>query len=100
MTFDQKAGLLGSNLLGEQCAGYVDISEMPTNGAVHVIVPVSAAVESTGLVTERKLQNDPVFSQQVEGSIDRSIGDRRVLCTYTLEYLAGSHVRVCRADLA
>lgn len=92
MTFDQKTGLLGSDLLCEQGTWHIHIGKMSADGAVHVVVPVGASVKATGLVAERKLQNDPVLGQQVERSVDRSIGDRGILGTYPLENLAGSHM--------
>lgn len=100
MTVDQKSGLLGSNLLGEQGTWDIDIGQMSANGAVHMVMPVSAPVEAACLISKREFQNHPMFGQQVKGSVNRSICDRWVLGAHTLEDFAGGHVTTCSAHFA
>lgn len=95
MALDGEAGLLFSDLARKQGARYIHIHQVTAERAMHVIVPISAAIETACLVTERELQDDAMLGEQMECPVDCSVCHGRVLLTHALENLAGRHVTAC-----
>jgi hypothetical protein len=72
----------------------VNIQQHSAFQAVHVVMPLDTPVVSTRLVRERQLLNETVCRQQVQGSIDRAIGDPGIATAHALEDLASGQVRI------
>ena len=91
--------LLRGDVPRDQRDRHVDVEQHPAAQAVHVVVPLDAAVVAARLVGEGQLLDQPVLGQQVQRAVDGAVGDLRIAPAHALEDLAGGQVRLRRLDL-
>ncbi len=94
MLFDVVTSLISSDLPRQYRDRHIDIHEFATDCAVDVIMPVSPFIEATRLIAEREFLDKPTLGQQVERSINRSVGNGRIFSTNTFEKLTGSQMLI------
>ena len=77
----------------------LNIEQRTTCEAMHMIVPLNAAVISARLVGERQFLNQTVLSEKVQRPIDRAVCNAWVAPSHTLEDLASRQMLIREANL-
>lgn len=99
VTDDGEAGLFGRNLPGKQHFRHINIDQRSADVAVNMIVSIGALVEAAGLVSEWEFEDQPALGKQMQGAVDRPIGDRRIPGVDPLEDFASREMAVSPFDL-
>ncbi len=89
MTCDIEPRLLFRDMLGEQRNRYIHIHEQSTFSAMHMVVTIDTLVEAVGMIREREFLNQALLRKEVQGAIDRSIGNTGISPTDPFKNLAG-----------
>ncbi len=99
MTVDIETALLRRHVQRHQGDRDIDVEEHAALQAMHVIMPFDTSVVPAGLIRKRQLLNQPVLRQQMQGPVNRAVGDAGVAPSDALEDFARGQVALRPAHL-
>jgi predicted HTH domain antitoxin len=99
MTGDVKSALLRRHMPRDQRHRHVDVEQHSTAQAMHVVVPLHAAVVPARLIGKRQLLDQSVLGQQMQRPVYRPIRDPRIAPPHPLEDLTRRQVPLRTPDL-
>jgi hypothetical protein len=93
-----ESALFGRDMARNERNRHVHVEQHAALQTMHMVVPVDATVIATRLISERQLLDETVLSQEMKCSVDRAIGDPRVMTPDPFEDLAGRQMSLRRTN--